>query len=91
MEEAERKPFRKAISKSDRKKFDQMMFWYYQTLHLSACSSQFIYKALYANYVNLLYCYEELSDCISQVDQRRAKVEGLQMAEDSTQSKLLDF
>jgi hypothetical protein len=26
MEEAERKPFRKAISKSDRKKFDEMMF-----------------------------------------------------------------
>jgi hypothetical protein len=84
--------FRKAISKSDRKKFDEMMFDIPRLYISQLALMQFIIQgSLFNTHVNLLYCYGQLADCISQVDQRRAKVERLQMVEDSTQSKLFDF
>jgi hypothetical protein len=43
--------------------------------------------SLYNTLSIMLYCYEQLSDCISQVNQSRTKVERLQMAEDSTHNQ----
>ena len=92
MEKEEWKPFLNVLSKSDRKKFDEMMFDIPRLYISHLALMQFILQgSLFNTYVNLIYCYEQLTDCISQVDQRRAKVERLQMAEDSTQSKLFDF
>jgi hypothetical protein len=90
MEEAEWKPFRNALDKSDRKKFDEMFD--IPRLYISACSYAVQPVRLYPIFMSiLLYCYEQLIDCTSQVEQIMAKVEGLQKM-DSSQSKLLfDF
>jgi hypothetical protein len=90
MEEAEWKPFRNALDKSDRKKFDEMFD--IPRLYISACSYAVQPVRLYPILMSiLLYCYEQLIDCTSQVEQIMAKVEGLQKM-DSSQSKLLfDF
>jgi hypothetical protein len=90
MEEREWKPFRNALDKSDRKKFDEMFD--IPRLYISACSYAVQPVRLYPILMSiLLYCYEQLIDCISQVKQIMVKVEALQKM-DSSQSKLLfDF
>jgi hypothetical protein len=68
MEEAEWKPFRNALDKSDRKKFDEMFD--IPRFYISACSYCTQPVRLYPILMSiLLYCYEQLIDCTSQVEQ----------------------
>jgi hypothetical protein len=68
MEEAEWKPFRNAHSKSDRKRFDEMFD--IPRLYISAWSYAVQPVRFYPILMSImLYCYEQLSDCISPVDQ----------------------
>ena len=66
MEEREWKPFRNALDKSDRKKFDEMFD--IPRLYTSACSYAVQPVRLYPILMSiLLHCYKQLVDCISQV------------------------
>ncbi|MCY1156973.1 MAG: hypothetical protein MOP48_980 [Nitrososphaera sp.] len=66
MEEREWKPFRNALDKSDRKKFDEMFD--IPRLYTSACSYTVQPVRLYPILMSiLLHCYKQLVDCISQV------------------------
>jgi hypothetical protein len=68
LEEAEWKPFRNALDKSDRKKFDDMFD--IPRLYLSACSYAVQTVRLHPILMSiLLHCYKQLVDCISQVEQ----------------------
>jgi hypothetical protein len=68
MEEREWKPFRNALDKSDRKKFDEMFD--IPRLYTSACSYAVQPVRLYPILMSiLLHCYKQLVDCISQVRQ----------------------
>ena len=68
MEEREWKPFRNALDKSDRKKFDEMFD--IPRLYTSACSYAVQPVRLYPILMSiLLHCYKQLVDCISQVKQ----------------------
>ena len=73
MEKEEWKPFRSALDKSDRKKFDEMRDtpkWY-----ISACSNSVQYVRLHPILMSiLLYHYKELTECISEVERIEAKV-----------------
>jgi|ERR687898_195515 hypothetical protein len=77
LEERDWKPFRDALDRSDRKKFDEM--FEIPRLYISACSYAVQPVRLYPILMSiLLYCYEQLMECNSQVDQMMIKVEGLQ-------------
>jgi hypothetical protein len=91
MEEREWKPFRNALDKSDRKKFDEM--FNIPRLYLSACSYAVQPVRLYPILMSILlyYCYEQLRECISQVEQIIVKVEGLQKMDSSKSKLLFDF
>jgi hypothetical protein len=68
MEKEEWKPFRNALDKSDRKKFDDMFD--IPRLYLSACSYAVQTVRLYPILMSiLLHCYKQLVDSISQVEQ----------------------
>lgn len=80
MEKDDWKPFRNALDKKDRKKFDEMMFdpprLYISQLALLYRTA---HKALYSILVSiLLHDYHKLVESISQVEQMTSKVEGLQ-------------
>jgi hypothetical protein len=76
LEERDWKPFRDALDRSDRKKFDEM--FEIPRLYISACSYAVQPVRLYPILMSiLLYCYEQLMECNSQVDQMMIKVEGL--------------
>jgi hypothetical protein len=69
MEKEDWKPFRNALDKSDRKKFDEIMFDI-PRLYTSACSYAVQPVRLYPILMSiLLHCYKQLVDCISQVRQ----------------------
>jgi hypothetical protein len=90
MEEAEWKPFRNALDKSDRKKFDEMFD--IPRSYVSACSNAVQPVRLYPTLMSiLLHSYEQLMECTSQVEQMSTKVEGLQEAYPRQQLKLSDF
>jgi hypothetical protein len=73
MEQAEWKPFRNALDKSDRKKFDEM--WDLPRWYISACSNSVQYVRLHPILMSiLLYDYKELTQCMSEVEQIEAKV-----------------
>jgi hypothetical protein len=73
MEEREWKPFRNTLEKSDRKKFNEMFD--IPRLYISACSYAVQPVRLYPILMSiLLYCYEQLRECISQVEQIMVKV-----------------
>ncbi|MGH9925375.1 MAG: hypothetical protein ACRD5B_08350 [Nitrososphaeraceae archaeon] len=79
IEKAKRKPFCSASDKSDRKKFDEMMFdpprLYISQLALLYRTA---HKALYSILMSiLLHDYHKLVESISQVEQMTSKVEGL--------------
>ncbi len=63
IEKAEWKPFRNALEKSDRKKFDEMCDiprWY-----ISACSNSVHYVRLHPILMSiLLYNFKDLTECI---------------------------
>jgi hypothetical protein len=73
MEKEDRKPFRNALDKSDRKKFDDM--WDIPRLYTSACSYAVQPVRLYPilMYI-LLHHFKELTECIKEVEQIEARV-----------------
>jgi hypothetical protein len=72
MEKADWKPFRNALDKSDRKKFDEMFD--IPRLYTSACSYAVPPVRLYPILMSiLLYHYKELTQCISEVERIEAR------------------
>ena len=68
MEKEEWKSFRNALDKSDRKKFDEMMFDI-PRFYISACSNSVQYVRLHPTLMSiLLYHYKQLRECISEVE-----------------------
>jgi hypothetical protein len=104
-EKQRRKPFRNALDKSDRKKFDDMFD--IPKLYISACSNSLQYVRLHPILMSILFHhYKQLAECISEVEQIEAKVNsskrrrGLRIKEEEEQqaleesplqSKLFDF
>ena len=73
MEKEEWKPFRNALDKSDRKKFDEMFD--IPRLYTSACSYAVQPVRLYPILMSiLLYNYKELTQCIEEVERIETKV-----------------
>jgi hypothetical protein len=73
IEKEEWKPFRNALVKSDRKKFDKM--WDIPKWYISACSNSVQYVRLHPILMSiLLYHYKQLTECISEVERIEAKV-----------------
>jgi hypothetical protein len=73
MEKEDWKPFRNALDKSDRKKFDEM--WDLPKWYISACSNSVQYVRLHPILMSiLLYDYKELTACISEVERIEARV-----------------
>jgi hypothetical protein len=76
MEKEDWKPFRNALSKLDRKKFDEM--WDIPRWYISACSNSVQYVRLHPILMSiLLYHYKELTRCISEVERLEAKVNNI--------------
>ena len=72
MEEREWKPFRNALDKSDRKKFDDMFD--IPRLYTSACSYAVQPVRLYPILMSiLLHHFKELTECISEVERIEVK------------------
>jgi hypothetical protein len=73
MEKEDWKPFRNALDKSDRKKFDDM--WDIPRLYNSACSYAANPVRLYPILMSiLLHHFKELTECIKEVEHIEAKV-----------------
>jgi hypothetical protein len=73
MEEAEWKPFRNALDKSERKKFDDMFG--IPRLYITACSNSVQLVPFHPIVMSiLLHHYKQLKECISQVKQISTKV-----------------
>ena len=73
MEKEDWKPFRNALDKSDRKKFDEM--WDLPKWYISACSNSVQYVRLHPILMSiLLYDYKELTACVSEVERIEARV-----------------
>jgi hypothetical protein len=73
MEEREWKPFRNALDKSDRKKFDEMFD--IPRLYISACSNSVQLVPLHPIIMSILvHHYRELKEYINQVGHMEAKV-----------------
>jgi hypothetical protein len=73
MQKEEWKPFRNALDKSDRKKFDEM--WELPKFYISACSNSVQYVRLHPILMSiLLYHYKQLTECISEVERIEARV-----------------
>jgi hypothetical protein len=67
MEKEDWKPFRNALDKSDRKKFDDM--WDIPRLYTSACSYAVQPVRLYPILMSiLLHHFKELTECIKEVE-----------------------
>ncbi len=72
-EKEEWKPFRNALDKSDRKKFDEM--WELPKWYISACSNSVQLVPLHPIIISILFHhYKELKECINQIEQIEAKV-----------------
>jgi hypothetical protein len=73
LEKEDWKPFRNALDKSDRKKFDEM--WDIPRLYTSACSYAANPVRLYPILMSiLLYHYKQLSQCISEAEEIEARL-----------------
>jgi hypothetical protein len=73
MQKEEWKPFRNALDKSDRKKFDEM--WELPKFYISACSNSVQYVRLHPILMSiLLYHYKDLTEYISEVERIEAQV-----------------
>jgi hypothetical protein len=75
MEKEEWKPFHNALDKSDRKKFDEMFD--IPRLYISACSNSVQLVLLEPIIMSILFHhYRELKECIPEVEQIKARVNG---------------
>src|SRR5919107_3542849 len=73
MEKEDWKPFRNALDKSDRKKFDEM--WDLPKWYISASSNSVQYVRLHPILMSiLLYDYKELTACVSEVERIETRV-----------------
>jgi hypothetical protein len=73
MEKEDWKPFRNALDKKDRKKFDEMFD--IPRFYISACSNSVQYVRLHPILMSiLLYHYKQLTECISEVEQIETRV-----------------
>ena len=73
IEKEEWKPFRNALDKKDRKKFDDM--WDIPRWYISACSNSVQYVRLHPILMSiLLHDYKDLTQCISEVERIEAIV-----------------
>jgi hypothetical protein len=73
LEEWEWKPFRNALDKSDRKRFDEMFD--IPRSYISACSYAVQPVRLYPILMSILFHhYKQLTECIEQVEQIEARV-----------------
>jgi hypothetical protein len=73
MEKEDWKPFLNALSKSDRKKFDEMFD--IPRFYISACSYSVQYVRLHPILMSILFHhYKELTECIEQVEEIEARV-----------------
>jgi hypothetical protein len=69
------KPFRNALDKSDRKKFDEM--FELPKFDISACSNSVQYVRLHPILMPiLLYHYKVLTECISEVEEIEVELKG---------------
>lgn len=76
MEQAEWKPFRNALDKSDRKKFDEMFD--IPRFYISACSYSVQYVRLHPILMSIVFHhYKQLTECISEVEEIEVKMECL--------------
>ena len=79
MEKEDWKPFRNALDKSDRKKFDEM--WDIPRLYTSACSYAVQPVRLYPVLMSiLLHHFKELTECIKEVEWIETKVNSKQIS-----------
>ena len=91
MEKEDWKPFRNALDKSDRKKFDEM--WDIPRLYTSACSYAVQPVRLYPILMSiLLHHFKELTECIKEVERIEATVNsrkkaGLMMNEEKEEEE----
>ena len=73
MEKEEWKPFRNALDKSDRKKFDEM--WDLPKCYISACSNSVQYVRLHPILMSIvLYDFRELTKSIEEVERIEGRV-----------------
>src|ERR687891_691998 len=73
MEKEDWKPFRNALDKSDRKKFDEMFD--IPRFYISACSNSVQYVRLHPILMSILhYHYKQLTECISEVERIEDRV-----------------
>jgi hypothetical protein len=69
------KPFRNALDRSDRKKFDDEMMFDIPRSYISACSYAIQLVRLYPILMSILpYCYKQLIECAKQVEQIMAAI-----------------
>src|SRR3712207_4215942 len=86
MEKEDWKPFRNALERSDRKKFDEM--WDIPRFYISACSNSVQYVRLHPILMSiLLYHYKELTECISEVERIESRVNSSKKKDWSTMKK----
>jgi hypothetical protein len=77
MEKEDWKPFRNALDKSDRKKFDEMFDIH--RLYTSACSYAVQPVRLYPILMSiLLFNFQELTKCVKEVEWMEAKVTSME-------------
>jgi len=87
MEQAEWKPFRNALDKSDRKKFDEMFD--IPRFYISACSYSVQYVRLHPILISIIFHhYKQLTECISDVEKIGTKVEYLVQQKKQVEVKL---
>jgi hypothetical protein len=73
MEKADWKPFRNALSKTERKEFDDMFD--IPKLYISACSNSVQLVPLQSIIISILFHhYKELTQCMSEIEQIESKV-----------------
>jgi hypothetical protein len=89
MEKEEWKPFRSALDRTDRKKFDEMFD--IPRSYISACSYSVQYVRLHPILMSILFHhYKQLSECTAQVEQIEVKVEGLLQQKKKEKPTILD-
>jgi hypothetical protein len=90
MEKEEWKPFRTALDKSDRKKFDEMFD--IPRNYISACSYSVQYVRLHPILMSIVFHhYKQLTECISKVEQMMVKVQDLEKGKREAGNTLLDY
>jgi hypothetical protein len=90
MEKADWKPFRNALSKTERKEFDDMFD--IPKLYISACSNSVQLVPLQPIIISILFHhYKDLTQCMSEIEQIQSKVNSkkageLTIKEDNTKT-----